>query len=89
MKESRGSIEYQGKNETKRPRGYSRRNEGRRMSQGRNEEIRKGGIGIGRRRWRKRRKRKRKGQETTEESCTLIYVVGCRNDEKRRWKEKG
>lgn len=45
------------KNETKRSKGYSRRNEGRRMSQGRNEEIRKGGIGIGRRRWKKRRKR--------------------------------
>lgn len=63
--------------------------EGRRMPQGRNEEIRKGGIGIGKKKKIKRRKRKRRGQKTTEESCTLIYVVGCKNDEKRGWKEKG
>lgn len=59
------------------------------MLQGRNEEIRKGGIGIGKKK-RKRRKRKRSEQRTTEESCTLIYVVGYRNGEKRgREGEKG
>lgn len=45
------------KNETKKPRRYSRRNEGRRMPQGRNEEIRKGGIGIGK----KKEKEERNG----------------------------
>lgn len=60
------------------------------MLQGRNEEIRKGGIGIGKKKKRKRRKRKRREQRTTEESCTLIYVVGYRNGEKRgREGEKG
>lgn len=59
------------KNETKKPRRYSRRNEGRRMPQGRNEEIRKGGIGIG--------KKKEKEREEEEEEKEERNVGQPRN----------
>lgn len=47
------------------------------MPQGRNEEIRKGGIGIG----------KKKEEERTEDNRGIVYVdIRCKVQE--RWKER-
>lgn len=61
------------------------------MPQGRNEEIRKGGIGIGKKKKKKKEKEeveKDRGQRTTGESCTLIYVVRYKNGGKRGREEE-
>lgn len=71
------------KNETKKQRRCGRRNEGRRMPQGRNEEIRKGGIGIGKKKkkkGRKRMRRKKRGQRTTGES--IYGDIRCKVQER-------
>lgn len=82
------SREKRIKTEIKKPRRCGRRNEGRRIPQGRNEEIRKDGIGIGKTKKKEEKRRKRREQRTTEESCTLIYVVGYRNGENKRGREE-
>lgn len=52
------------------------------MPQGRNEEIRKGGIGIG-----KKKKKKEKEEERTEDNRGIVYVdIRCKVPE--RWKER-
>lgn len=51
------------------------------MPQGRNEEIRKGGIGIG------KKKKKEKEEERTEDNRGIVYVdIRCKVQE--RWKER-
>lgn len=72
------------RNETKKPR-CGRRNEGRRMPQGRNEEIRKGGIGIGKKK-KKEKEEVEKEEERTEDNRGIVYVdIRCKVQE--RWKE--
>lgn len=77
------------KTETKKPKRCDRYNEGRRMLQGRNEEIRKDGIGIGKREGGGKGEDRGEDRGQPEKSCTLIYVVRYRNGEKREREEKG
>lgn len=63
--------------EYKKTRQRNQEDEGRRMPQGRNEEIRKGGIGIGKKR--KKQKEKEEGDERTEDNRGIAYVdTRCR-----------
>lgn len=56
------------------------------MPQGRNEEIRKGGIGIGKKK-KKEKEEVEKEEERTEDNRGIVYVdIRCKVQE--RWKER-
>lgn len=55
------------------------------MPQGRNEEIRKGGIGIGKKKKKKEKEEVEKEEERTEDNRGIVYVdIRCKVQE--RWK---
>lgn len=58
------------------------------MPQGRNEEIRKGGIGIGKKKKKKEKEEvKEEEEERTEDNRGIVYVdIRCKVQE--RWKER-
>lgn len=56
------------------------------MPQGRNEEIRKGGIGIGKKK-KKENEEVKEEEERTEDNWGIVYVdIRCKVQE--RWKER-
>lgn len=59
------------------------------MPQGRNEEIRKGGIGIGKKKKKKEKEKveEKEEEERTEDNRGIVYVdIRCKVQE--RWKER-
>lgn len=55
------------------------------MPQGRNEEIRKGGIGIGKKKKKDKEEVKEEEEERTEDNRGIVYVdIRCKVQERRK-----